>query len=858
MSVVGFDFGHANSVIAVARRGGIDTIANEVSNRLTPSVVSFGQKERYVGEAGYNQLIMNFKNTIGGIQTFLGRQYSEPGVQEALKRLPVATKALPNGEVGFVVQYHGETCTFSATQIAAMILYKLKTITERELGSRMSDVVISCPGYFTDLQRRALLHASEIAGLNCLRLLNETTATALYWGFYRQRDLPENDPIHVMFIDCGYSTTNVSIVDFTKSKLKVVAYAWDNNLGGRTIDEALAAHFNEEFKTKYGIDALSNPRATIRLLQGCEKLKKVLSSGVTESVLNIESLMNDRDVTSRMTKADFEALIQPQLERIGALVHRALEMAGLTAEQISNVEIVGGNKRVPAVQRVLSDILKKELGQTMNDAESVAKGCALQCAMLSPALRVRDYGITDINTYPIKISWHGVDEMQVDNNENSAEIFPANNPVPSSKYVTLTRNTGFEIVAEYNEHPLLPAGHPRHIGRFVMGSIPSPSPEAKENPKIKVKIRLNPNGIFGVESAEFQETIEVEEKPATPAPTETPKADQPAENGKPAEETNGTAEGAQPAPEPAPAASTPSPEANNTANSAEANEAKTSEPAKKRKIRNTPLSIAAHVPTLSKKEIQSLFEEESKMQSQDRLAAETAEAKNAVESYILDMRNRLYGDLQEYSTEEERSAFESALNAAEDWLYDEGDDVTKGVYVEKKKELQKFGDPIVARKTAFEKREANYEELKKTIEHYRSVINDAKYDHIEQAEKDKILALCKETEAWCEDIMAKQRALAKTAPAVLQPQELVTKKEAIEKLANPILAKPKPAPPPPPAPETPAQEAPKAEGTTPEVPMADASSATPEAGKTEDVPMTDAPAADSSSTDAPMSDAPAS
>lgn len=826
MSVVGFDFGNANSVIAVARRGGIDTIANEVSNRLTPSMVSFGQKERFVGESGLNQLIMNFKNTIGGIQTFLGRQYSEPGVQEALKRLPVATKALPNGEVGFIVQYNGETCTFSATQIAAMILFKLKTTTERELAGRMSDVVISCPGYFTDLQRRALLNASEIAGLNCLRLLNETTATALYWGFYR-RDLPENDPVHVMFVDSGYTTTNVTVVDFTKSKMKVVGYAWDD-VGGRSIDEALAAHFNAEFKTRFGVDALSNPRAAIRLVQGCEKLKKVLSSGVTESVLNIESLMNDLDVTSRMTKVDFEALIQPQLDRIGAVVHRALEIAGLTPEQIQNVEIVGGNKRVPAVQRVLHDILKKELGQTMNDSESVAKGCALQCAMLSPALRVRQYGITDINTYPIKISWHGVDEMQVDSDENSAEIFPANSPFPSSKFVTLTRSTAFEIVANYNESPLLPADHPRHIGRFVMNSIPAPSPEAKENPKIKVKVRLSTNGIFGVESAEFQETVEVEEQAATETPQE---------NGKPAEETNGTAEGAAPA---APEA-TPSTEA--TANA----EGKTSEPAKKRKIRNTSLNVASHVPTLSKKDIQSLFEEESKMQSQDRLAAETAEAKNAVESYILDMRNKLSGDLYEYSTEDERSTFEAALTAAEDWLYDEGDDVTKGVYVNKKKDLQKLGDPIVARKTDFEKREANYSELKKTIDHYRNAVKDAKYDHIEQAEKDKIVALCQETETWADGIIAKQRPLAKTAPAVLQPHELVTKKEAIERLANPILAKPKPAPPAP-AP-TPAPEAPKAEGDakaeTPEVPMSDAS-ATPEtpAGeqKADDVPMTDAPA----------------
>lgn len=816
MSVVGFDFGHLNSAIAVARRGGIDTIANEVSNRLTPSMVSFGQKERFVGESALNQLIMNFKNTLGGVQTFLGRQFKEPEIQEELKRYSVPAKELPNGEVGFQVTYNGEPATFSATQIAAMILHKLKTTTEKEINGRMSDVVLSCPGYFTDLQRRALIHASEIAGLNCVRLLNESTATALYWGFYK-RDLPENDPIHVVFVDSGYTTTNVTVVDFTKTKMKVVGYAFDRNLGGRNIDEVLANHFNEEVKAKWGINVMENHRARIRLIQGCEKLKKVLSSGVTESVLNIESLSEDRDFTSRLTKVDFEAMIQSQLDRMGALVNKALETAGVTVDQVSAVEIVGGNKRVPAVQRVFSELLKKDLQQTMNDAESVAKGCALQCAMLSPAQRVRQYGVSDINVYPIKITWsQGADEMQVEgSSDNSAELFPINATLPASKFVTLPRNAGFEIVAQYNESPLLPAGHPRLIGKFVVSNPPAASPEAKENPKIKVKIRISPSGVFGVESAEYQETIEVEE-PATPTP---------AANAAPS----------TPTPD---AGKTESAEAKPAENGAPATPEPNNEPAKKRKIRNTALTVNSIVSTLNKSEVQNLLEEESKMQAQDRLAAETADAKNAVESYILGMRNRLTGDLNEYSTESERSTFDSALTAAEDWLYDEGDDVTKGIYVAKKKDLQKLGDPIENRKIDHDKREVNYSELQKTIQHYRTVVHDGKYDHIEQDEKNKIVKLCQEAEGWADTAIAKQRSLPKTSPATLTPFDLTLKKEEIERLANPILAKPKPAPPAPAPAPTPAPATP-----TPDVPMTDATSEekkTPAADG--DVPMTDAPA----------------
>lgn len=835
MSVVGFDFGHQTSVIAVARGGGIDTIANEVSNRLTPSMVSFGAKERFIGESALNQLIMNFKNTLGSLQTFLGRKFQEKEIQEELKRYPIPSKELPNGEVGFQVQYNGEQTTFSVVQLVSMILYKLKTTTEKELGGRMSDAAISCPGYFTDAQRRALLAASEIAGINCVRLVNETTATALYWGFYR-RDLPENDPIHVMFIDCGYKNTSVSIVDFTKTKIKVLSSAYDNNLGGRNLDDALVAHFNEEFKTKYGIDVNTIPRAKIRLTQACERLKKVLSSGVTESVLNVESLANDRDVSSKMTRSDFEAMIQPLLERMVGLAKRALENAGLTPEQLTTVEIVGGNKRVPAVQKVFSDFLKKELGQTLNDSEAVAKGCALQCAMLSPTLRVRQITITDLHPYPIKISWSGVDEMHVEGQESSAEIFPVNSPFPATKYVTLTRNSPFEIVANYADSALLPAEQSRLIGRWVIPTVPATSPDSKENPKVKVKVRLSNDDIFVVEGAEYQETVEVEE-PA-PATTATPAA-----NGTPATPST---------PTPAPEASAEAPASPAPPATPEAAPSPVGEPAKKKKIRNTALKIDSHIPALSKKDVQSFLEEEGRMQSQDRLVVETVNAKNAVESYILGMRNRLSGDLNEYATQEEKDKLESVLAAAEDWLYDEGDDATKGVYIAKKAELQKLGDPISDRKTEHEKRTANYSAFKKTVEHYRAAIHDPKYEHIEAAEKDKILQAALESENHIDDLWAKQSSLAKVATPVLRSDEINSKKDALERLSNQILSKPKPAPPAPaptPAPEAAADANKPADQANPQstedTPMADADSSKPKVEEIptenkEDTPMTEA------------------
>jgi len=273
MSVVGFDFGNANCTIAVAQKGGIDVILNEVSSRQTPCMVSFGEKERYIGEPALSQYMRNIKNTIVNIKRILGRKWNEPELQEELKSLPFKAVQLENNEVGVEVMYCFEKKVFTPVQIVAMILQKLKQITEKATEKGCCDVVISVPGFWTDFQRRALLDASKIAGLNCLRLLNESTASALGYGIYKT-NLSETEPIHVMFVDMGHTATSVCIVEFLKGKLKILSSAYDPHLGGRNFDQVLVDHFVKEFKDKYKIDIRTNQKAMIRLEVACEKLKK--------------------------------------------------------------------------------------------------------------------------------------------------------------------------------------------------------------------------------------------------------------------------------------------------------------------------------------------------------------------------------------------------------------------------------------------------------------------------------------------------------------------------------------------------------------------------------------------------------
>ncbi|KAJ1943083.1 adenyl-nucleotide exchange factor sse1, partial [Kickxella alabastrina] len=243
MSVVGFDIGNLQSVIAVARNRGIDIVANEVSNRATPTMISFGDKQRYIGESAKNQEMSNFKNTLSAVKRLIGRSYSESEVQEYESQF-IGCKLVDAGsEVGVEVSYLGKPTVFTATQLYAMFLGNLRDTTSKELGgSTISDVVISVPAWYTDRQRRAVQQASKIAGLNCLRLLNDNTAAALGYGITKT-DLPEDKARNVVFVDLGHSTFTVSVVAFKKGELKVRSVACDRTVGGRSFDKALLDHF---------------------------------------------------------------------------------------------------------------------------------------------------------------------------------------------------------------------------------------------------------------------------------------------------------------------------------------------------------------------------------------------------------------------------------------------------------------------------------------------------------------------------------------------------------------------------------------------------------------------------------------
>lgn len=424
-----------------------------------------------------------------------------------------------NGQVGAEVNYMGKKERFNATQLMSMYLTKMKNTASAETKNVNFDLVLSVPAWYTDAQRRNIVDACEIANVKLLRLINDTTATALGYGITKT-DLPGTDekPRRVAFIDIGHSNYTCSIVEFKKGELTVKATAWDRHFGGRNFDKALVDHFAKEFKEKFKIDVNENAKARFRVQVACEKLKKILSANAS-APLSIESVMNDVDVRGFLKREELEELVKPLLERVSAPLEQALADAKLKPEDIDAVEMVGGCTRVPALKNAVSSFFGKQLSFTLNQDEAVARGCAFSCAILSPVFRVRDFSIHDMVSYPIEFAWEKTPDIP--DEDTNLTVFNKGNVMPSTKILTFYRKQPFDLEARYAKPDGLPGKMNPWIGRFSVKGVKA---DSKDDFMIcKLKARLNLNGILNVEQGYYVEDQEIEEP--IPEPKDTEKKD---------------------------------------------------------------------------------------------------------------------------------------------------------------------------------------------------------------------------------------------------------------------------------------------------------------------------------------------
>lgn len=678
------------------------------------SLVGFGPKSRYLGETAKTQEISNLKNTVGSLKRLAGRALNDPDVQiekEFVSALLVDMK----GQVGAEVAYMGEKQQFTATQLVSMFLSKVKATASAELKLPVSDIVISVPPWFTDVQRRSLMDAAEIAGLKLLRLINDTTATALGYGIPKL-DLPtaEEKPKRVCFVDIGHSNYACSIVEFKKGELAVKSTTYDRHFGGRDFDNALVAHFAREWKEKYKIDIYSNPKAIVRVTAAAEKMKKILSANA-QAPISIESLMNDVDVQGIMKRGELEELLQPLLERSTIPLEQALTEAKMKVEDIDSVEIVGGCTRVPALKDRISKFFGKPLSATLNQDEAVARGCAFSCAILSPVFRVRDFSVHDIVNYPIEFNWE--QSPDIPDEDTSLTVFNKGNVMPSTKILTFYRKQPFDLEAKYAKPDMLPGKMNPWIGRFSVKGVKA---NGEDDFMIcKLKARLNLHGVLNVESGYYVEDIEVEEP--IPEEKQSEKKDAKETEKKDGDvssqsfpslsndqsvfegsskfksfvkEVFGGAKKHLPSDTPL------------TENSDQAMETDppngTAEPKPKtrkvkKQVRKGELPLSAGTASLDQATKDAAAEKEGAMFMEDKLVADTEDKKNELESYIYELRGKIDDQYSDFASEDEKTKLKEKLEQSEDWLYDEGEDATRGVYVAKMDEIRFVAGPIVGR-----------------------------------------------------------------------------------------------------------------------------------------------------------------
>ncbi|EGD83551.1 HS24/P52 protein [Salpingoeca rosetta] len=812
MSCMGLDVGYLSSVVAVPKGGGIEVLLNDYSKRQTPSCISFGDKMRSLGESGKQRAVTAFKHTITYFKRLIGRKYDAPDVQEELAHVYFGHCALPDGTVGVKVQHADEQLVLSVPQVLAMLLGHLRTCAETALETKVEDCVMGVPVYFNDAQRHAMLEALQIADLNCLRLLNETSAVAVNYGIYKG-DLPEpgEAPRRVAFFDFGHSNLQMSLCEFVKGKVTVVTTA-ACPVGGRDFDRALLKEMAKRFEEKTKLNFLSKPRAAIRMETECEKLKKMMSANATDIPMNVECLMEDRDFSTKMNRDEFEQLCAPVFDKVRSTVAGFvddLKNRDIAISDLHSVEIVGGSSRIPLVKQILMDTFGAAPHTTLNVDEAVARGCALMSAIMSPMFRVRDFKLDDATPYAVNLSWQSTNPEE-EEGQSQSEIFSANGMANVTKLLTFYRQEDFEFTATYANPERVP-DQPKQIGNFKIQGV-KPSYDG-EKQKVKVEVQMDLNGCLNVRSATMLEKVppaeDAAETPKTPASDNTmDTTEDKAKDDESSEE---------------PAAKKPELESEgDDANKASGNDKKKKkggdkkkddkkkddkkdekaeekkDEKKKKKVKKVKLTVVTWKPCLKmQSEINDLVEFEAKMKVQDLHEKEKNDARNALEEYIYEMRDKLSSVYDGFMTQNDHDEFRSRLSQMEDWLYEEGEDQPKTVYIEKLQGLQATGNEVKARAQDWETRPRAEEKLRETIVHFRKFVDEhaageEKYAHIAAEQVKKVADAVAETEEWLNTKSAEQAKLPKSTPPVLTTKDLDAKRSELERTCNPIMSTPKP------------------------------------------------------------------
>ncbi|XP_015912562.1 hypoxia up-regulated protein 1 [Parasteatoda tepidariorum] len=818
LAVMSVDIGSEWMKVAIVSPGVPMEIAlNRESQRKTPVIVSFRDGERVFGDPALTIGVRFPDKAFMYLMEVIGKTVDNPLVELYKTRFPYYDIKASEDRKS-VIFVHPDGMEFSVEELIAMVLKQAQDIAQKAAGQPIKDAVITVPPFFSQAERRAMLQAAKLSGINVLQLINSNTAVALNYGVFRRRDFNET-PTNIMFYDMGAGNTVATVATYqlVKSKetgevspqLTVKGVGFDQTLGGLEMQlrlrDYLAKEFNKQKKTQ--TDVFQNKRAMAKLFKEAGRVKKVLSAN-TEHIAQVESLLDDKDFKLPITRVDFETLCSDLFERVTKPAEAALKSANMDLVHVDQVILSGSGARVPKVQQQLTEYIQKEdLGKSLNTDESAALGAAYQAAHLSKGFKVKSFLIKDANLYPIQVDFQR--EYELEDKTTGVKtvkriLFNRNNPIPVKKIMTFNRHVkDFEFYVNYGELNFLTDFELKSLGSLniskvslkgVENAISKHMTEKTEYKGVKAHFKMDESGILYLEEVEsvFEKTEE--ESPESKLESAFNKLGSTLGRLFSGGSTDETEE--------EPKKQTEETKAEETTNKTkEANETEQSQNINKEKEKNATESKSEvkivilkepvesseqhlDLPPLVKESIKKSVGKLKDLDDHDRARFAKAKAKNSLESFIVETRDKLYRDeYEKASTEEERNNIQQSLSQASDWLEYESDDADTSVFKSKLEDLKKLTKDLFERIKEHHDRPEALKAFNEMLNISKVFLGSARNMTEEQqifteVEMKTLESLIDETEKWGKENVAEQNAL----PLSQTPK--LTVKQIGEKVAN--------------------------------------------------------------------------